>query len=334
MPGRFPSRVPSTGSRSTSFPATGRSLATLAARQNRQVLGRLPQSRHRRRHHPAFRRATTAPSMPSSPNARNPTASPAPSLRSPAGFPPLITAVHDLRYQFHSGGVRFIRKSSLGFVFRRSARVVANSAQTATWLQREYGVPENKIGQCRIHLTAPFLQRAAQGSAPIDPGRPSAFYFSARSIRKKAPDIFLRAAHPSRARSSRLRPSCSSAPKPPNDPRLSRDAAGSSHSHPAVAHRLEMPGPPRTLRRHRPDSPRPRRRLPLAHRNFFPHHDRGPRARSSRHRHRNHRRGPLGAIDRLRLRHPAQRSRRAGPRHPRLALRVKSPTPPPPSPPN
>jgi glycosyltransferase involved in cell wall biosynthesis len=109
------------------------------------------------------------------------------------GFPPLVTQVHDLRYQFRAEGVRFVRKSSLRFVFRKSARVVANSAPTAMWLQREYGVPENKIGQCRIHLTAPFLNRAAQGSAGIKPSERSILFLGALN-RKKAPDVFLRAA--------------------------------------------------------------------------------------------------------------------------------------------
>src|SRR5476651_277586 len=72
-------------------------------------------------------------------------------LASLAGnFPPLITAVHDLRYEFRARGVRFVRKSSLGFVFRKSDRVVANSEQTAKWLRWKYRVPGNKIGQCRI----------------------------------------------------------------------------------------------------------------------------------------------------------------------------------------
>jgi glycosyltransferase involved in cell wall biosynthesis len=109
------------------------------------------------------------------------------------GFPPLVTQVHDLRYQFRPEGVRFVRKSSLGFVFRKSARVVANSVPTATWLQREYGVPENKIGQCRIHLTAPFLNLAAPRSANLEPGSPRILFLGALNY-KKAPDIFLSAA--------------------------------------------------------------------------------------------------------------------------------------------
>ena len=110
-----------------------------------------------------------------------------------AGFPPLVTCVHDLRYEFPGEGVRFVRQSSLRFVFRKSARVVANSEQTATWLKREYGVPENKIGQCRIHLTAPFLRLAGENSADLDPGRPRILFLGALN-RKKAPDVFLRAA--------------------------------------------------------------------------------------------------------------------------------------------
>jgi len=49
-------------------------------------------------------------------------------LASLAGqFPPLVTCVHDLRYDFRGENVRFIRKSSLSFIFRNSVRVVANS---------------------------------------------------------------------------------------------------------------------------------------------------------------------------------------------------------------
>jgi glycosyltransferase involved in cell wall biosynthesis len=109
------------------------------------------------------------------------------------GLPPLVTCVHDLRYEFRADGVHFVRKSSLGFVFRKSVRVIANSIQTATWLQREYGVPENKIGQCRIHLTAPFLNRAAQSSTNPEPDSQRILFLGALN-RKKAPDIFLCAA--------------------------------------------------------------------------------------------------------------------------------------------
>lgn len=109
------------------------------------------------------------------------------------GFPPLVTCVHDLRYQFRAEGIRFIYKSSLGFVFRRSARVVANSAPTALWLQREYSVPEHKIGQCRIHLTTPFLSLATQNTSGIESAEKRILFLGALN-HKKAPDIFLQAA--------------------------------------------------------------------------------------------------------------------------------------------
>jgi hypothetical protein len=74
-------------------------------------------------------------------------------LASLAGsFPPLVTQVHDLRYRFDGNEVHFIKKSSLGFIFKRSARVVANSFQTAGWLRNEYGVPEDKMGQLASQL--------------------------------------------------------------------------------------------------------------------------------------------------------------------------------------
>jgi glycosyltransferase involved in cell wall biosynthesis len=107
------------------------------------------------------------------------------------GLPPLITQVHDLRYDFRENGLHFARKSSLCFVFRHSARVVANSQQTATWLHSDYGVPENKLGQCRIHLTTPFLKKAAEISSKPEGQR---ILFLGALNYKKAPDIFLRAA--------------------------------------------------------------------------------------------------------------------------------------------
>ena len=106
---------------------------------------------------------------------------------------PLITFGHDLRYRFRANDVRFMRKSSLGFTFRRSARVVANSAPTAGWLEREYGVARERIGQCRIHLTAPFLQQAARMSQDTTKPEPRVLFLGALN-RKKAPDVFLRAA--------------------------------------------------------------------------------------------------------------------------------------------
>jgi glycosyltransferase involved in cell wall biosynthesis len=115
-------------------------------------------------------------------------------LASLAGsFPPLVTQVHDLRYRFDGNEVHFIKKSSLGFIFKRSARVVANSFQTAGWLRNEYGVPEDKIGQCRIHLTAPFLEMAARRAVDAARSEKRILFLGALN-RKKAPDIFLRAA--------------------------------------------------------------------------------------------------------------------------------------------
>jgi glycosyltransferase involved in cell wall biosynthesis len=112
-------------------------------------------------------------------------------VRAGGPWPPLVVQVHDLRYKFGSGTVRFVRKSSLGFIFKKSARVVANSDQTVLWLQREYNVPADKIGLCRIHLTQPFLQRAAPGAGRAVEER---ILFLGALNRKKGPDIFLRAA--------------------------------------------------------------------------------------------------------------------------------------------
>ncbi len=115
-------------------------------------------------------------------------------LASPGGaFPPLVTFVHDLRYDFRPEGIHFIRKSSLGFVFARSARVVANSEQTADWLRREYGVGADKIGQCRIHLTAPFLNLATTAPVQLETEGSHILFLGALN-RKKAPDLFLQAA--------------------------------------------------------------------------------------------------------------------------------------------
>jgi len=108
-------------------------------------------------------------------------------------FPPLLTQIHALPFKFGPEGVHFTGRSSLSFVFRRSARVVANSAQTAIWLQREYGVPKNKIGQCRIHLTAPFLNLAASGVQSSEQESRRILLLGALN-RNKAPDVFLRAA--------------------------------------------------------------------------------------------------------------------------------------------
>jgi glycosyltransferase involved in cell wall biosynthesis len=108
-------------------------------------------------------------------------------------MPPLITQVHDLRYRLKGPRLRFIRKSSLGFVFQKSARVVANSELTATWLNCKYGVPERKIGQCRIHLTTPFLDLAARQTGGLAEAERRILFLGALNY-KKAPDTFLCAA--------------------------------------------------------------------------------------------------------------------------------------------
>ncbi len=155
------------------------------------------------------------------------------------GFPPLVTFVHDLRYEFRPEGLRFTRKSSLGFVFRRSARIVANSSQTATWLQRQYGVPEGKISQCRIHLTGPFLAEAAKRSAPQDREKNRILFLGALN-RKKAPDVFLRAA-------LLLAPDLPNATFVLVGPETEEDVPFRATLrelalHPLLSHRLEMPG--------------------------------------------------------------------------------------------
>jgi len=157
------------------------------------------------------------------------------------GLPPLVTQVHDLRYEFRTEGVRFIRKSSLGFVFRRSARVIANSIPTATWLQREYAVPEDKIGQCRIHLTAPFLAQAARNSDAPAPatGSPRILFLGALN-EKKGADVFLFAA-------SLAAPDIPAAIFVVVGPETSNDAEYRQLIHgflknPVLAHRLEMLG--------------------------------------------------------------------------------------------
>jgi glycosyltransferase involved in cell wall biosynthesis len=110
-------------------------------------------------------------------------------------MPPLITMVHDLRYQFRADGIRFVQKSSLGFTFAKSARVIANSLPTAMWLHREYGVPENKIGQVRIHLAEPFLAQAALvATSPALATDSQRILFLGALNPKKAADVFLNAA--------------------------------------------------------------------------------------------------------------------------------------------
>jgi glycosyltransferase involved in cell wall biosynthesis len=157
----------------------------------------------------------------------------------PGGMPPLITMVHDLRYQFRPGGVRFIRKGSLRFVFEKSARVIANSIPTATWLQREYRVPAKKIGQVRIHLTAPFLAQAKLPAVSPEADHPRILFLGALN-RKKAPDIFLRAA----ILLANELPRASFilvGPETTDDPAF-RATLDALTSNPAIAGRLDFPG--------------------------------------------------------------------------------------------
>jgi glycosyltransferase involved in cell wall biosynthesis len=111
----------------------------------------------------------------------------------PGGMPPLVTGVQDLRFHFDREQVRFIRRSSFSFAFDRSERVLANSEQTAAWLCRHYRVPHDKIGQLRLHLTAPFLERAANTGAATPAEDQRILFLGALNV-KKAPDVFLRAA--------------------------------------------------------------------------------------------------------------------------------------------
>jgi len=155
------------------------------------------------------------------------------------GLPPLVTQVHDLRYEFDTGGVRFVRKSSLGFVFRRSARVIANSIPTARWLHVEYEVPVVKIGQCRIHLTAPFVAQALKVSDPPATGQPRILFLGALN-EKKGADVFLFAA-------SLAAPDVPDAMFVIVGPETSRDPEYHAliqgfEKHPALAKRLEMLG--------------------------------------------------------------------------------------------
>ena len=156
----------------------------------------------------------------------------------PGGMPPLVTMVHDLRYQFNGNRVRFIRQGSLGFVFEKSARVLANSAPTAAWLRDEYGVPERKIGQVRIHLTAPFLAQA-QGDSNVAPEKTRILFLGALNP-KKGPDIFLEAA----IQLAGELPQATFVlvgPETSNEPRFQARLQELAR-HPALAGRLEMPG--------------------------------------------------------------------------------------------
>jgi glycosyltransferase involved in cell wall biosynthesis len=108
-------------------------------------------------------------------------------------FPPLLTMVYDLRYRFDGEQLDFIHCKSLGFVFRRSARVVAISDLAAEWQIQHYGVPPEKSGFCRLHLTRPFLHALKENKVPLAPPENRILFLGALNP-KKAPDVFLRAA--------------------------------------------------------------------------------------------------------------------------------------------
>ncbi|MDD5262138.1 MAG: glycosyltransferase family 4 protein [Methylacidiphilales bacterium] len=106
-------------------------------------------------------------------------------------FPPLVTQVFALRYALDESGVHFRHRSSLGWVFRSSDRVGANSEATASWMRVHYGAPPARIFNYRHHLTKNFLD-SAQDAKPIAPEK--RILFLGALNRKKGPDVFLRAA--------------------------------------------------------------------------------------------------------------------------------------------
>ena len=107
------------------------------------------------------------------------------------GLPPLITQVHGLRHKIVKGRPMSTGRKLLGWAFARATRVISNSKHTAGLLIRDYAVPKEKIGFCRIHLTRSFLKGKAI-AAEIKPEKRILFLGALNP--KKAPDIFLRAA--------------------------------------------------------------------------------------------------------------------------------------------
>jgi glycosyltransferase involved in cell wall biosynthesis len=104
--------------------------------------------------------------------------------------PPIVTQVQSLRYDIGHKGVRMQRQSSLGWVFRRSTLVLANSDVTASRLHMHYRVPPDRIARCRVHLTRGYLDTASQARATTPEQR---ILFLGAINRNKAPDIFLKA---------------------------------------------------------------------------------------------------------------------------------------------
>ncbi len=107
------------------------------------------------------------------------------------GLPPLLTQVHGLRHVILQKKAIPRGRKLLGWTFSRSARVLANSKLTAQWLVSHYGVPEEKIGTCRIHLTSAFLHTARNQQQLASVNR---ILFLGAMNPLKAPDIFLEAA--------------------------------------------------------------------------------------------------------------------------------------------
>lgn len=101
--------------------------------------------------------------------------------------PPIVTQVQSLRFNLSHNKIRPQRRSSLGWVFRCSALVVANSNVTTFWLQKHYGIPLERIRRCRVHLTKDFR------AGPEIVSREKRILFLGAINRNKAPEIFLKA---------------------------------------------------------------------------------------------------------------------------------------------
>ena len=106
-------------------------------------------------------------------------------------FPPLVTQVYALRYELEGGGVRFRKRSALGWVFRSSDRVGANSEATASWMREHYAASPARIFNYKHHLTQTFLVAAREAQPVVAEKR---ILFLGALNRKKGPDVFLRAA--------------------------------------------------------------------------------------------------------------------------------------------
>jgi glycosyltransferase involved in cell wall biosynthesis len=106
-------------------------------------------------------------------------------------FPPLVTTVYALRYDLNESGFSFRNQSSLGFVFRHSDLVAANSEATADWMRKHYGAPPDRIRLRHPFLANKFLE-SLNRTQPVAPEKRVLFLGALN--RKKGPDVFLRAA--------------------------------------------------------------------------------------------------------------------------------------------